>query len=494
MMLDFSARWTLWFESPNHLGAWATAVYFVLFGLLLLPQMKFEKNKWLPVAIILALGFIVCSLLIAWSASRASWVAVAVEMIFAAYFIPTKKSWGLIALGVITMTIGIVSVDRMRDRAMTVTEMGQDGSSQSRPRTWSAACRMAAAHPIGGIGEGNFTSFYTNWYEPEERNDTLRTANNDVLHIMAEHGVILATLLLALYGLSLTLLIEGVKHQRGIILGLSLSGLSFFINGLFNNVITFHLLWPWVAGVMILTFGACIRLLTWKQIIRRGFLCCTISLALCLTIIGYGRYLLQGEQAILLALPNKAVVVPTKQSALGNIIVGGENDDRPRTFYRGVMRSLAEQGWQSELALGEESLQQALNSISNDLTVPTYVIALRASSAFMLAKLEHNATWAQKLNGAILCDVTIPEQLRVEQVPFPLMIIYGRLESPSPPPALANFVDQLHKRTPTSTLYQAPWGTTWARLIKRLSGDINDWLKRTHQLKPLVPHQESAQK
>ncbi len=493
-MLDFSTRWTLWFESPNHLGAWAAAIFFVLLVFLLLPQMKLTKNKWLPVTIILVFCFVLTSLWIAWSASRAAWVAIAVGTLLVAYLIPTRKAWILIALGIFTIAIGIASVDRVRDRAKTVSAMGQDGSSQSRPRTWSAACRMAAGHPVSGIGAGNFSSFYSNWYEPPERNDTLRTANNDMLHLMAERGAIIVVLLLTLYLLSFALLIEARKQQRVVLLGISLASLSFFISGLFNNVLTFHTLWPWAAVVIGISIGANMRLLTWSQFGRRVGLCCVIALITCVTILGIGRYLLRADQALLIARQDKAVVVPVKQSPRGNIIIGGEHDDTPRTFYRGIMRSLAEQGWQSELTLGEASLQQALNSISYDLTVPTYVLTLRASSAFILTQLEHNATWAQKLNGAILCDVSIPEQLRVEQVPFPLMIIYGRLESPSPPPDLANFVDQLHKRTPTSTLYQAPWGTTWARLIKRLSGDINDWLKRTNQIKPLVPHQESAQK
>jgi len=371
-------------------------------------------------------------------------------------------------------------VDRVRDRAATVTEMGQDGSSQSRPRTWTAACRMIAVHPIAGIGSGNFSSLYTNWYEPEDRQDTLRTANNDMLHIMAENGFMIIAIVLMLYGLSFMLMMDAVRLQRPFLLCLSLACLSFFIHGLFNNVLTFMPLLPWVGVLVCTAIGMQCRLMNWRQFSKRFMLCLGISLGICLAIIGYGKYLINGDQTAMISRQGRLFVEPMRQAVRGHIIVSGEHDDRPRTLYRGVMQSLAEKGWQAELSLGNESFQELLNTIPSQSVLPTYIICLRNSGNYFLNQLAQDPTWRTKIHGAVLCDVDIPEALRIEQVPFPLMCVYGKLNTPTPPMTTSAFIAQLQMDESESLILGVTWGTTWARLIKRIGPEIGEWLDRVN--------------
>lgn len=481
-MLDLSQRWTLWFESPNHLGCWAGAVLLIVLGLLIHRHPAGGGWRAFLYAGILWSMYLWAALLIAWSASRAAWIAVAVGCLVLCASIRTKRTWCLVLIGVLTITAGILSVDRVRDRAMTVTEMGQDGSSQSRPRTWGAACEMAAVHPWFGIGGGMFSNYYSNWYERRERDDRIRTANNDFLHLMAERGALMAVMLLMLYGLALSLAYDGVVRQRADLVGIALGTSVFFLCGWFNNVVTFPALLPWVGLVGSACLILVIRLNPLTVVAKRAVSALAIAGTCAVAVVLIGNSRLQSQPVLLESRHGIPCVVPTKTLPRGTLVLLSESDEAHRRIYREFFAALAQQGWQCLITRSLQDIPPLSEvfrhpSGPHGESRPLVVMCLGDQSTAMLAHLGSVGTSA--IDGAILCDSTFPKKISAQEISCPILFIHGRLGSQSDMKNANAFAAILQQRWPESAALQVAWGQTWQRLVPRLTSQVGEWLDRT---------------
>jgi O-Antigen ligase len=481
MLLDFSTRWTWWFLSPNHLGAWSVALLLLLLGVVLyFPAAK----SWRGILwwVLMLSGIILFTLTCAWSASRAAWVALAFGLMV--LLIKNHQARALcLSAGIIALLlIATFAVDRSRARALTVTQFGQDASSQSRLISWNSALRMAGEHPWFGVGVGNFSDYYSYGYEPKERNNKLMTANNDILHVHAEGGMGFGVLLLWLHLIIAALLVAALRknHWPIIITGTATS--SFFISGLFNNVITFHTLWPWVIGLSALTAGLSIRAWSWP---RCATLACWMIIpavfisGLC---VGAGAYLQRHETSALIRSGEQPWMMPQHQSPRGHVIIGAESDDMPRMVYRGLLTALANAGWSAEVHFGPEAFFTRLNNSSEKTAQNTYALTVRSVTQASMEKYFHQPS-TLKLRGWILIDpisAIAPEQL---SYPCPLLIMSGEKLPTEQKQYATDMVTFAQRTHPTSTLKINPWATTWTRLTTRKVPDMSAWMENVEKIK-----------
>jgi len=473
-MLDFSQRWTLWFESANHLGTWSAALLLIVVTLLIQPPVR--SGGWRRIAFLILIGLLTLwfALLVAWSASRAAWIAVAIGFLVLVLVDRKRRTWGVVLAAIGIIAIGILSVDRVRDRALTVTELGQDGSSQSRPRTWGAACEMAAAHPWSGVGAGQFAYYYTNWYEPPERDDRLRTANNDLLHVMAERGAVVGVLMLTLYGLSMSLIRDGWKRRQMALIGLGLATGSFFVCGVFNNVITFGALLPWVLGVAGLSLVLVMVLNSWRVLLPCFLTTLSLAIVTVTMILLYGNARIDERPALLLAHHDQPWVIPTRTPISGTFIFVGEHGGRLRKIYREFLEPLSEQGWICLIVEPHSEFADWYHSIPpENADRPIIVMSLSERSTDLFA---HLASASSRVTSAILCDNSFPEGITADQVSCPILFIHGRLSALNNFAAAAAFTEVLRRRWPTSMAIEVPWGSTWQRLVPHLKEQVADWL------------------
>ncbi len=475
-MLDFSQRWTLWFESANHLGAWSAALLLIVVALLIQPPMR--SNGWRRTVFLILIGLLALwfALLVAWSASRAAWIAVAIGFFVLVLANRTLRAWSVVLAATSIIAIGILSVDRVRDRALTVAEMGQDGSSQSRPRTWGAACEMAAAHPWSGVGGGQFDYYYTNWYEPPERDDRLRTANNDLLHVMAERGAVVGVLLLTLYGLGMSLIRDGWTRRQLPLIGLGLATGSFFVCGAFNNVITFGTLLPWVAVVTGSGLALLAWLNPWRVLLHRTMLSLGVAIALTIIVLLYGSIRITRQPVILINDQGAPCIAPTKNSINGTFILLGESQTSPRKIYRDFLPLLARHGWRGlivEHLADVTELDRSLPPREGHPHRPVVVMSLGEHSTDLL---KHLASTPSDISGAILCDNGFPADLTATNIPCPVLFIHGRLGNQRNAMDAQLFVGLMRQRWPSSAALEVAWGSTWQRLVPRLEQQITDWL------------------
>lgn len=105
-----------------------------------------------------------------------------------------KKVLGIIGIGIISLVILASAPPQFFERMETMTQTGEnmEGSAQGRIAAWKAAVRMAADHPLTGVGAGHFPVKYGVEYRPEGVPPTAipwQTAHSNYFVILGELGI-----------------------------------------------------------------------------------------------------------------------------------------------------------------------------------------------------------------------------------------------------------------------------------------------------------------
>jgi O-antigen ligase len=167
-------------------------------------------SKGNPLARIAAFGATFLFLFgIFYTVSRGGLVALGVAIVAAAlmsgrYRLQATLAGVFIALFVVVYFADVASVDQ-RDRITTV----QGGSGRSD--IWKVGWRMVEAHPVNGVGSGNFpiSSIHYLLVKPGaiERDefivDTPKVAHNSYLQVLAELGVVGLAMFLSIIGFAI---------------------------------------------------------------------------------------------------------------------------------------------------------------------------------------------------------------------------------------------------------------------------------------------------
>jgi O-antigen ligase len=210
-------------EGPNQLAAWLAIVIPVV---VLLPF----RAAIVP----LCVGAITLAMTLSRTGAAQAFGALAVLSIVNRRLWPAFMVWFVAAaLGVSLLALSLRS-DVAALHYVSVAQSTDQGGTGSRQILWTAAVRMFKAHPILGVGAGNFELELAQYGAPPR----VRTqANSLYLESLADGGVVLGlfTVLVAL--LPPLLLVRGPRTSLAFVVGIV--GFALAIHGLADDV-TFY--------------------------------------------------------------------------------------------------------------------------------------------------------------------------------------------------------------------------------------------------------------
>jgi putative inorganic carbon (HCO3(-)) transporter len=169
-------------------------------GVMLSAAAVFAWPRWVPKGLALLTAAIntLCLIL---TLSRGGWIGFLIAgfvlmtllvQYWSVWFSPFWKRWALPALlggAAAIVVLGVISVDSLRARVLSIFVGRADSSNNFRMNVWAAVLDMIRARPILGIGPGNeaFNAVYPLFQRPRY---TALSAYSVFLEVMVEGGIV----------------------------------------------------------------------------------------------------------------------------------------------------------------------------------------------------------------------------------------------------------------------------------------------------------------
>ena len=162
----------------------------------------------------------ICFVAILMTGSRGGLIAL-VAMLLAAIVVAAGKRTRLIVATMLLLLVGLgyvltVAPPQSRERIL------HPGSGSGRTDIWTVGSRMIAAHPVEGVGAGNFPVASIQYLlrpgslkESQYVVDTPKVAENTYLEVLAELGIVGALLFLSLIAFSVSCGLKALSLIRG---------------------------------------------------------------------------------------------------------------------------------------------------------------------------------------------------------------------------------------------------------------------------------------
>lgn len=232
------------FAHPSYFANYALLIIFPLGGLFL------KKRKYWLIAGLIAAGI----LIMFWTKSRSSFLALAIGLIFylTVYAIKFKRKKILVMVVVLGVLSGLTILGpnlypRLFPQDSFLHRMRLEGenlrSLQVRPETWKAAIKMAADKPLFGNGLESFPLLIEKYADPrlaelEPQNALPDRAYNVFFQIMADTGIFG----LAFFLFTLALIFRlALSHKSEITIGILSSFIAFLFADSFGFAVTVHM-------------------------------------------------------------------------------------------------------------------------------------------------------------------------------------------------------------------------------------------------------------
>jgi putative inorganic carbon (HCO3(-)) transporter len=147
-----------------------------------------SSSRWVKGTAIFAL--IVCVLAIVGTQSRGGTLALSAVLLYQ-WWRSSKKIAGLFAMAALVVVALMYAPTEYFDRMHSLQNYQEEGSAQGRITAWKASLRMAADHPITGVGAGHFpVKFGTQYFPPEMAEGApWLTAHSIYFLILGELGI-----------------------------------------------------------------------------------------------------------------------------------------------------------------------------------------------------------------------------------------------------------------------------------------------------------------
>lgn len=257
------------FGQPNPFGAFMGMVLPLALGTATgYGWSAYTARKWEPLWLALLYAglslVILAALLASWS--RGAWLGFLGAGLVMALFFPKKRYYGLLAVAVMSVVFlglwlgGVLPASltaRLTNFSQDFTGFGdvrgavisdENFAVLERLAHWQAAVEMANAHPLVGVGFGNYETAYpsfglANWQNP------LGHAHNYYLNVLAETGLIGFHSYFIMWGLIILqnwrlLKMPTPWQQRGIVVGLlgvwTYIAIHSFLDKLYVNNLFLH--------------------------------------------------------------------------------------------------------------------------------------------------------------------------------------------------------------------------------------------------------------
>jgi O-antigen ligase len=200
---------------PNQLAAVLVAGFVVALALAVV-----EKGKpLLQMLLVAAAGL--CLVTTFLTLSRAGLIALVIAMVAVVLVAGRWRAQALVAATAVIATLflffAFIATPHQRDR---VTQVGS-GSSTGRSDIWTVGWRMVQAHPVNGVGVGQFQTSAVHFLIAPgtiQRSDLIisqpKVAHNIYLHVLAEMGAIGLAAFLLIIGFALRCALKAANAFR----------------------------------------------------------------------------------------------------------------------------------------------------------------------------------------------------------------------------------------------------------------------------------------
>jgi O-antigen ligase len=173
------------------------------------------RSRPYRLVILAMIGVIVAGIL--FSLSRGAMLGIAAGIVFL-LFTDRRRTKVVLGAGAIALTVGllVVRADPAKfDRALFRKEVVAGHNVTTRLEAWDAASKLAADHPLLGIGPGNFRSYYYEATGNPPGTEILAVVHDAYLDVAAELGFIAALAFLAYLALAFTRLTGAIRVRAG---------------------------------------------------------------------------------------------------------------------------------------------------------------------------------------------------------------------------------------------------------------------------------------
>jgi O-antigen ligase len=175
-----------------------------------------------------------------------------------------KRRWAM-ALAATAVAV-VMAVEPLRDRAVSVFDLSQH---ETRLNLWKTSLAIAQAHPVLGIGQDNFTTFFNKFRVPGFY-DTAVHPHNDYLSTLVHGGIPALSAFLAMWAI---LMCKGwnvwSRERAGfgpwVALGATTAVAGFQLSSLFQNYYgTFVNCFNWwlISGLILSTYRLSVKMNT----------------------------------------------------------------------------------------------------------------------------------------------------------------------------------------------------------------------------------------
>jgi len=172
------------------------------------------RSRPYRLVILAMIGVIVAGIL--FSLSRGAMLGIAAGIVFL-LFTDRRRTKVVLGAGAIALTVGllVVRADPAKfDRALFRKEVVAGHNVTTRLEAWDAASKLAADHPLLGIGPGNFRSYYEATGNPPGT-EILAVVHDAYLDVAAELGFVAALAFLVYLALAFTRLTGAIRVRAG---------------------------------------------------------------------------------------------------------------------------------------------------------------------------------------------------------------------------------------------------------------------------------------
>lgn len=225
----------------------------------------FRKETWAGQALrrwFILLAAIAAMVASALTYSRGPIAAIIIGLILTALIGGRKYAWRSVGIVVVAVTALLLLRPGLTARFSESFQQEVHGTYEgSRLYIWKHSLQIIEAHPIFGVGKGNFKPEYGKLLGPDVPAFRIQAhAHNDVLTVMANSGIPGALLFVALWAAVLTGIIKLLRYGRGHpalhqwALAALVASIVFLINSLFEATFADEevrqiLMFVWAAGL-----------------------------------------------------------------------------------------------------------------------------------------------------------------------------------------------------------------------------------------------------
>ena len=172
---------------PMTLGGWL-CIFLPLLLIEFFERKLLGKYYWLA-----GLAFCICSAGLVFNATRGAWLAVSIvcAVLLIYYMFKNKRNLAVSIIFVVLISTVLVNNPKFMHRLDTIDDFDKYQSNTERILMWQSAWNMFKDHPILGVGLGQYKENYQQKYiSPEAKEPQLSHANNNLLQMLAENGIV----------------------------------------------------------------------------------------------------------------------------------------------------------------------------------------------------------------------------------------------------------------------------------------------------------------